>query len=65
MARLTQNCHNTNEVRNLKSRRHTEAASLHMFEVLTEMVIKSSITPCSPLKITRRFGGTCRLYVLD
>jgi hypothetical protein len=35
------------------------------FEVLTEVVMKSTvfwdITPCSPLKATRHFGGTCRL----
>jgi hypothetical protein len=34
------------------------------FEVLTEVVMKSTIlwdiTPCSALKINRRFGGTCR-----
>jgi hypothetical protein len=36
-------------------------------EVLTEVVIKSSffrdITPCSPLKFTRYFGGTFCLYL--
>jgi hypothetical protein len=35
------------------------------FEVLTAVVKKNStfchITPCSPLKVSRRFGGTCRL----
>jgi hypothetical protein len=29
------------------------------FEVLITMVV----TPCSPLKIKRRFGGTCRLHL--
>jgi hypothetical protein len=37
------------------------------FEVLTAVVMKSSIfwdiRPWSPLKINRRFGGTCRLRV--
>jgi hypothetical protein len=35
------------------------------FEALTAVVMKSpifwDITPCSPLKVNRRFGGTCRL----
>jgi hypothetical protein len=35
------------------------------FEVLIVVVMKSStfwdITPCNPLKVNRRFGGTCRL----
>jgi hypothetical protein len=33
------------------------------FDVLTAMVMKSTIfwdiRPCSPLKVKRRFGGTC------
>jgi hypothetical protein len=37
------------------------------FEVLTGVVMKSTIfwdiTPCSPLKVNRRFGGTCRLHL--
>jgi hypothetical protein len=37
------------------------------FEVLTAVVIKSSIlwdiTPSSPLEVNRRFGGTCRLHL--
>jgi hypothetical protein len=37
------------------------------FEVLTAVVMNSSIfwdiTPCSPLKVNRRFGGTCRLHL--
>jgi hypothetical protein len=37
------------------------------FEVLTAAFVKSSIfwdiTPCSPLKVNRRFGGTCRLHI--
>jgi hypothetical protein len=37
-------------------------------EVLTAMVMMSSvfwdITPCSPLEINRRFGGTFRLLLL-
>jgi hypothetical protein len=36
-------------------------------EFLTPVVIKSSVfwdmTPCSPLKTNRRFGGTCRLHL--
>jgi hypothetical protein len=36
------------------------------FGVLTTMVMKSTIfwdiTPCSPLKVNRRFGGKCYLY---
>jgi hypothetical protein len=39
------------------------------FEVLTAVVIKSSIfwdiAAYSPLKIYQRFGGTCRLYLQD
>jgi hypothetical protein len=39
------------------------------FEVLTAVVMKSSsfwdITPCSPLKVSRRFGGKHRLYLQD
>jgi hypothetical protein len=35
------------------------------FEVITAVVMKSTIfwdiTPYSPLKVNRRFGGTCRL----
>jgi hypothetical protein len=37
------------------------------FEVLTGVVMKSSIfwdvTPCSPLKLKRRFGETCGLHL--
>jgi hypothetical protein len=37
------------------------------FEFLTAVVMKSSIfwdiTPCSPLKVNWRFGGTCRLHL--
>jgi hypothetical protein len=37
------------------------------FEVLTAVVMKSKIfwdiTPCSPLKFNRHFGGTCRLHL--
>jgi hypothetical protein len=37
------------------------------FEVLTAVVMKSSvfwdITPCSPLKVNRHFGGTYRLHL--
>jgi hypothetical protein len=37
------------------------------FEVLTAVVMKSSMfwdkTPCSALKVKRRFGGTCRLHL--
>jgi dolichol kinase len=37
------------------------------FEVLTAVVMKSAIfwdiTPCSPLKVNRRFGGTCLLHL--
>jgi hypothetical protein len=37
------------------------------FEVLTAVVIKSTIfwdiTPCSPLGVNRRFGGTSRLHL--
>jgi hypothetical protein len=36
------------------------------FKVLTAVVVKSTvfwdITPCSPLKVKRRFGGTYRLH---
>jgi hypothetical protein len=37
------------------------------FEVLTGMVMMKSffldITPCSPLKVSERFGGTCYLHL--
>jgi hypothetical protein len=37
------------------------------FEVLTAVIMKSTIfwdiTPCSPLKVNRRFGGTYRLHL--
>jgi hypothetical protein len=37
------------------------------FEVITAVVMKSTIfcdiTPCSPLKVNRRFGGTYRLHL--
>jgi hypothetical protein len=39
-------------------------AEMFAFEVSTAVVIKSSIfwdmMLCSPLKVNRRFGGTCR-----
>jgi hypothetical protein len=38
-------------------------------EVLTAVVVKSSIfwdiMLCSPLKLNRRFGGTCHLHLQD
>jgi hypothetical protein len=37
------------------------------FEILTAVVMKSTLlwdtTPCSPMKVNRRFGGTCRLHL--
>jgi hypothetical protein len=37
------------------------------FEVLTAVVMKNTIfwdiTPCSPLTVNRRFGGTYRLHL--
>jgi hypothetical protein len=37
------------------------------FEILTAVVMKSTIfwdiTPCSPLSVNRRFGGTYRLHL--
>jgi hypothetical protein len=37
------------------------------FEVLTAVIMKTTIfcdrTPCSPLKVNQRFGGTCRLHL--
>jgi hypothetical protein len=43
--------------------------SFVIFEFLTEVVMKSSIlwdiTLCSPLKINRRFGGTCHFHFQD
>jgi hypothetical protein len=37
------------------------------FEILTAAVTKSTIfwdiKPCSPLKVSRRFRGTCRLHL--
>jgi hypothetical protein len=44
-----------------------ESQSYVRFEVLTAVVMKSiifcDITPCSPLKVNRRFGGTYRLHL--
>jgi hypothetical protein len=46
---------------------NTRNLSLVRFEVLTVVVIKSTIfwdiTPCSPLRVNRRFGGTYRLHL--
>jgi hypothetical protein len=53
LARVTQDHHNA-----MKGRRHLPS-------FLTAMLMKTSITPRSPLKVNRRFGRTCRLYVLD
>jgi hypothetical protein len=37
------------------------------FDILTAVVMNNSvvwdITPCSPLKVNRRFGRTCRLHL--
>jgi hypothetical protein len=37
------------------------------FQVITAVIMKSSlfldITPCSPLKVGRRFGGTCPIHL--
>jgi hypothetical protein len=37
------------------------------FEVLTAVIMEScvfwDITPCSPVKVNLRFGGTCRLHL--
>jgi hypothetical protein len=45
----------------------TNVLSYVRFEVLTAVVMKSStfsdIKQCSPLKINRRLGGTCRLHL--
>jgi hypothetical protein len=45
---------------------HTTYESV-WFEVLTAVVMKSTIfwdiTPCSPLSVNRRFGGTCRTHL--
>jgi hypothetical protein len=39
------------------------------FEILTVVVMKSTvfwdITPCSPLKVNRHFGGKYRLHIQD
>jgi hypothetical protein len=41
--------------------------SLVGFQILTAVFMKSSIfwdiTPCTPLKVNRRFGGTYRLHL--
>jgi hypothetical protein len=41
--------------------------SILIFEVLTAVVVNNTIfwdiTPCSPLRVDRRFGGTYRLHV--
>jgi hypothetical protein len=46
---------------------HTKPFHLIRFEVLIAVVMKVSIfwdiTPCSPLKVNGRFGGTCRLHI--
>jgi hypothetical protein len=50
-----------------RSRQSVYIKSLAGFEVLTAVVTKSTIfwdiTPCSPLKVNRRFGGTYRLHL--
>jgi hypothetical protein len=47
---------------------HSEISYKYVgFEVLTAVVMKSTIfwdtTPCSPLNVNRRFGGTYRLHL--
>jgi hypothetical protein len=50
----------------LLNRPYQALKTILVFEVLTAVAMKSSIfwdvTPCSPLKVNRRFGRTCRLY---
>jgi hypothetical protein len=45
-----------------------EPRAIHVFEVLTAVVMKSSIfldiMPCSPLKVGRRFGGSPPAFTL-
>jgi hypothetical protein len=42
-----------------------EPHTLRRFELVFQLTssISWDITPCSPLKLSRRFGGTCRLYL--
>jgi hypothetical protein len=69
-------CYNDNHHQNVKSYRKmkqldgvtsTRKNVFVRFEVLTAVVMKSTIfwdiTPCSPLKVNRRFGGMYRLHL--
>jgi hypothetical protein len=46
---------------------NTEDLTYVRLEIFTAVIMKSSIswdiTPCSPLKVCRRFGRTCRLHL--
>jgi hypothetical protein len=48
---------------------NVETMSVLGFEVLTAVVMKNSIfrdiTPCSPLKVNRRFGETCLIHLVS
>jgi hypothetical protein len=44
-------------------RPYTYNSYLVGFEVLTAVIMFWDITPCSPLKFNRRFGGTYRLHL--
>jgi hypothetical protein len=49
-------------------RAHIKTFCIHAgFEVLTAVVMNNTtfwdITPCSPLSVNRRFGGTYRLHL--
>jgi hypothetical protein len=49
-----------------EERKEGDKVKLLGFEVLTSVVMRSSIfwdiTPCGPLKVNRRFGGTPRFF---
>jgi hypothetical protein len=63
--------HNTHITDQPLSQNFSESSKMYVliyfgFEALTEVVIESSVfwdvTLCSPLKVNRRYGGTCRLH---
>jgi hypothetical protein len=56
---LTNRSQNTSPSVELHPEQHKYSVG---FEDLTSVVIFWDITPCSPLKVNRRFGETCRLH---
>jgi hypothetical protein len=61
------NCTTSDETPPLYSASGLLGPLLSGYEILTAVVMKGSvlwdITPCTPLKVNRRFEGTCRLHL--